>query len=56
MPSGHNWNSFSDQEKIAIVRLFGDIKGFTNPSMIPMVLVDITNIDAFVERSVQLIY
>lgn len=56
MPTGHNWNSFSDHDKIAIVRLFGDIIGIHNPSMVPMVLVDITTIDAFVERSVQLIY
>lgn len=56
MPTGHNWNSFSDNEKIAIVRLFGDIIGIHNPSSVPMALVDITNIDAFVERSVQLIY
>lgn len=49
-PSGHNWRydvTFSDYEKIAIVRLFGDIIGIHNPGMVPMGIVDITNINTF---------
>lgn len=53
--SANRGGSFSPHEKQTIVRLFGDIIGISNPMNVPMGVVYIDNIDAFVGRSLNII-
>lgn len=46
---------FSPHEKAIIVSLFGNIIGIKNPLSIPMGVIFINDVDAFVERSVYMI-